>query len=77
MRGWGVGVRDRKGGRKKEKPLSHHVETNFISNRCEIFRAVGGLGGAGDCQRGSSSTSCSTRGSVKIEQTLWQPEKPI
>ena len=30
--------------REREKPLSHHVETNFVINKCEVVSIVSGVG---------------------------------
>ena len=30
--------------REREKSLSHHMETNFIINKCEVFSVVSGVG---------------------------------
>lgn len=42
------GMWGRKEGREREsereKPLSHHVETNFVINKCEVVSIVSGVG---------------------------------
>ena len=36
--------REREREREREKSLSHHMETNFIINKCEDFSVVSGVG---------------------------------
>lgn len=64
------GIWGRKEGREREKPLSHHMETNFVINKCEVFSVVSVWGLVETARDAAVTLSCSTKESVKIEQTL-------
>ena len=44
MRGMWGRKEERKREREREKSLSHHMETNFIISKCEVFSVVSGVG---------------------------------
>lgn len=41
--GGGQGEEEEREKDREREPLSHHMETNFVINRCEIFKVVSSL----------------------------------
>jgi hypothetical protein len=60
----------KEGGGGRESALFHHMETNFVTNRCEVVKVVSGVGLVESGRDEAVTLPYSTIGSVKTEQPL-------